>query len=174
MLWMITHGIVFWTFFGRSTSPALTYPSHGARTREGVQSSSNSNHPNLFCGKRAPQLVISTTCRETDLGGGDYYLRNSGLPPSPTPSLVGIPKYKCLDCIHIIPLYPFSIFLFAFKQFSTLWMEEKTIHHTNCHVLWDTLYELFYLISSERYHFVIGGERVWEGFRLWRGREILI
>ena len=32
-------------------------------TREGVQSSSNSNHrlPNLFCGKRAPQLVISTT-----------------------------------------------------------------------------------------------------------------
>ena len=29
----------------------------------GVQSSSNSNHrhPNLFCGKRAPQLVISTT-----------------------------------------------------------------------------------------------------------------
>ena len=31
--------------------------------REGVQSSSNSNHrhPNLFCGKRAPQLVISTT-----------------------------------------------------------------------------------------------------------------
>ena len=34
-----------------------------AWTREGVQSSSNSNHrhPNLFCGKRAPQLVISTT-----------------------------------------------------------------------------------------------------------------
>ena len=34
-------------------------------TREGVQSSSNSNHrhPNLFCGKCAPspQLVISTT-----------------------------------------------------------------------------------------------------------------
>ena len=32
-------------------------------TREGVQSSSNSNHrhPNLFRGKRAPQLVISTT-----------------------------------------------------------------------------------------------------------------
>ena len=32
-------------------------------TREGVQSSSNSNHrhPNLFCGKRAPQLLISTT-----------------------------------------------------------------------------------------------------------------
>ena len=31
--------------------------------REGVQSSSNSNHshPNLFRGKRAPQLVISTT-----------------------------------------------------------------------------------------------------------------
>ena len=31
--------------------------------REGVQSSSNSNHrhPNLFCGKRAPQLVTSTT-----------------------------------------------------------------------------------------------------------------
>ena len=30
-------------------------------TREGVQSSSNSNHrhPNLFCGKRAPQLVIT-------------------------------------------------------------------------------------------------------------------
>ena len=30
---------------------------------EGVQGSSNSNHshPNLFCGKRAPQLVISTT-----------------------------------------------------------------------------------------------------------------
>ena len=29
--------------------------------REGVQSSSNSNHrhPNLFCGKRAPQLVIT-------------------------------------------------------------------------------------------------------------------
>ena len=33
------------------------------RGREGVQSSSNSNHrhPNLFRGKRAPQLVISTT-----------------------------------------------------------------------------------------------------------------
>ena len=32
-------------------------------TRAGVQSSSNSNHrhPNLFCGKRAPQFVISTT-----------------------------------------------------------------------------------------------------------------
>ena len=31
--------------------------------REGVQSSSNSNHrhPNLFCSKHAPQLVISTT-----------------------------------------------------------------------------------------------------------------
>ena len=30
---------------------------------EGVPSSSNSNHrhPNLFCGKRTPQLVISTT-----------------------------------------------------------------------------------------------------------------
>ena len=23
-------------------------------------------------------------CRETDLGGGDYYFRNSGLPPSST------------------------------------------------------------------------------------------
>ena len=35
----------------------------GGCAREGVQSSSNSNHrhPNLFCGKRAPQLVISTT-----------------------------------------------------------------------------------------------------------------
>ena len=34
-----------------------------ARNREGVQSSSKSNHrhPNLFCGKRAPQLVISAT-----------------------------------------------------------------------------------------------------------------
>jgi len=33
------------------------------RAREGVQSSSNSNHrhPNLFCGKQAPQVVISTT-----------------------------------------------------------------------------------------------------------------
>ena len=33
--------------------------------REGVQSSSNSNHrhPNLFRGKRAPQLVISTTSK---------------------------------------------------------------------------------------------------------------
>ena len=34
-------------------------------TREGVQSSSNSNHrhPNLFWGKLAPQLVISTTSK---------------------------------------------------------------------------------------------------------------
>ena len=33
------------------------------RQEEGVQSSSNSNHrhSNLFCGKCAPQLVISTT-----------------------------------------------------------------------------------------------------------------
>jgi len=32
------------------------------QTREGVQSSSNSNSKNLFCGKRAPQLVISWKC----------------------------------------------------------------------------------------------------------------
>ena len=27
--------------------------------------------------------IKERACRETDLGGGDYYLRNSGLPPSP-------------------------------------------------------------------------------------------
>ena len=34
---------------------------HSCYMRKGVQSSSNSNHrhPNLFCGKRAPQLVIT-------------------------------------------------------------------------------------------------------------------
>ena len=26
--------------------------------------------------------IEERACRETDLGGGDYYLRNSGLPPS--------------------------------------------------------------------------------------------
>ena len=26
--------------------------------------------------------IEEPACRETDLGGGDYYLRNSGLPPS--------------------------------------------------------------------------------------------
>ena len=27
--------------------------------------------------------IVECACRITDLGGGDYYLRNSGLPPSP-------------------------------------------------------------------------------------------
>ena len=27
--------------------------------------------------------IEERACRKTDLGGGDYYLRNSGLPPSP-------------------------------------------------------------------------------------------
>jgi len=27
--------------------------------------------------------IEELACRKTDLGGGDYYLRNSGLPPSP-------------------------------------------------------------------------------------------
>ena len=26
--------------------------------------------------------IEERTCHKTDLGGGDYYLRNSGLPPS--------------------------------------------------------------------------------------------
>ena len=46
------------------SSPVLTSGrvKHPYCWREGVQSSSNSNHrqPNLFHGKRAPQLVIST------------------------------------------------------------------------------------------------------------------
>ena len=43
--------------------PSLVEKKTTSPTRVGVQSSSNSNHrhPNLFCGKRAPQLVISTT-----------------------------------------------------------------------------------------------------------------
>ena len=27
--------------------------------------------------------IEERACRKTDLGGGDYYLRNSGVPPSP-------------------------------------------------------------------------------------------
>ena len=27
-------------------------------------------------------MIEERACRKTDLGGGDYYLRNSGLPPS--------------------------------------------------------------------------------------------
>ena len=30
--------------------------------------------------------IEERACRKTDLGGGDYYLRNSGLPPSYDPS----------------------------------------------------------------------------------------
>ena len=46
-----------------STSLPPTRNGNATGGREGVQSSSNSNHrhPNLFRGKRAPQLVISTT-----------------------------------------------------------------------------------------------------------------
>ena len=47
----------------KSTKIAVLVAMYSSCTREGVQSSSNSNqrHPNLFCSKRAPQLVISTT-----------------------------------------------------------------------------------------------------------------
>ena len=33
--------------------------------------------------------IEERACRETDLGGGDYYLRNSGLPPSLSPGFNG-------------------------------------------------------------------------------------
>ena len=34
----------------------------------------------FWCWWRLP--IEERACRKTDLGGGDYYLRNSGLPPS--------------------------------------------------------------------------------------------
>jgi len=60
------NGAIYADMFGTAT-PAVEdlHPERDVRylAREGVQSSSNSNHrhPNLFCGKRAPQLIISTT-----------------------------------------------------------------------------------------------------------------
>ena len=33
--------------------------------------------------------IEERACRKTDLGGGDYYLRNSELPPSADPRLLG-------------------------------------------------------------------------------------
>ena len=47
-------------------------------------------------------LLEERACRKTDLGGGDYYLRNSGLPPS-------LRKY-CFNCD--ISVYNFSRLLF--------------------------------------------------------------
>ena len=51
------------TIFSMSANHCSKHQAWVDWIREGVQSSSNSNHrhPNLFCGKRAPQLVISTT-----------------------------------------------------------------------------------------------------------------
>ena len=36
--------------------------------------------------------IEERACRKTNLGGGDYYLRNSGLPPSP--SFKNLPHYS--------------------------------------------------------------------------------
>ena len=49
------------TDFSRKLTDVLAPGKSTHETREGVQSSSNSNHrhPNLFCGKRVPQLVIT-------------------------------------------------------------------------------------------------------------------
>ena len=54
-----------------------------------VKSALNSNHRKQIL---RWLLIEERACRKTDLGGGDYYLRNSGLPPSPdwTPPVFSI------------------------------------------------------------------------------------
>ena len=41
--------------------------------------------------------IEERACRKTDLGGGDYYLRNSGLPPS----VVTVCMYIIHNTVHI-------------------------------------------------------------------------
>ena len=43
--------------------------------------------------------IEERACRKKDLGGGDYYLRNSGLPPSP----YRIDHFSCASFFAILP-----------------------------------------------------------------------
>ena len=45
--------------------------------------------------------IEERACRKTDLGGGDYYLRNSGLPPSlATPFHLAVTKLSIAPSYH--------------------------------------------------------------------------
>ena len=50
--------------------------------------------------------IEERACRETDLGGGDYYLRNSGLPPSSNPGFLD-PQFTPMGrvCVNVSPQY---------------------------------------------------------------------
>ena len=61
--------------------------------------------------------IEERACRKTDLGGGDYYLRNSGLPPFPRTSFnlthwaihpILLPLFCVCLCNTLIGIFSYS------------------------------------------------------------------
>ena len=63
--------------------------------------------------------IDERACRKTDLGGGDYYLRNSGLPPS------WQRHNSHIQYLHIILIFYFRSWHIYWKR--TLWQSSQSL-----------------------------------------------
>ena len=65
--------------------------------------------------------IEERACRKTDLGGGDYYLRNSGLPPS-----LSWCQFISLSIYHVKGMRYLSIYLQVAQS-----ADSSTVHYTS-------------------------------------------
>ena len=87
--------------------------------------------------------IEECACRKTDLGGGDYYLRNSGLPPLPdrNPWQINIKHLQYQFCKRKIPIFNRNNLILSWGQKLSILISSKWLQAD--YMLYDHFLEKF-------------------------------